>query len=150
MRFHVAAALIVSMWTASALYAMQAPQNKPADTTASGGVYTEDQAKLGETAYVKHCAECHGEDFEGDGFAPALAGAEFLTNWTGLTVGEFFDRIRISMPPTNPNDVTPKEKVEIVAYLLKGNGYPAGTAELPATVDALKAIKFDAPKPGVR
>jgi hypothetical protein len=63
-------------------------------------------------------------------------------------VGELFDRIRISMPPTNPNDVTPKEKVEIVAYLLKEGGFPAGTTDLPATVDALKAIKFESNKPG--
>lgn len=136
------------MWTASALYAIQAEQAKPAATTTWSGVYTEEQAKLGMTAYVKHCAECHGEDLGGDGFAPALTGPEFLSNWSGLTIGELFDRIRISMPPTTPNAVTPKEKVEIIAYLLKADGFPAGTTELPTTVDALKAIKFESNKPG--
>ena len=145
MRFQVVIALIASMWTASALYATQA---KPADTTTSSGVYTEDQAKLGQASYVKHCAECHGEDLGGDGTAPALKGPEFLSNWSGLTVGELYDRIRISMPPTNPNDVTPKQKVEIVAYLLKQHGFPAGATELPATLEALKVIKFESKKPG--
>jgi mono/diheme cytochrome c family protein len=148
MRFQVVVALIASMWTASALYATQAGQAAPAGTTTWSGVYTEDQAKLGKTAYVKHCAECHGEDLGGDGFAPALKGPEFLSNWSGLTVGELFDRIKISMPPTSPSDVTPKEKVEIVAYLLEEDGFPAGTTELPATLEALKAIKFESNKPG--
>jgi mono/diheme cytochrome c family protein len=148
MRFQVVVALIASMWTASALYATQAGQAKPAGTTTWSGVYTEQQATAGKTAYVKHCAECHGEDLVGDGFAPPLKGADFLSNWSGLTVGEFFDRIRVSMPPTNPNDVTPKEKIEIVAHVLKEGGFPAGTTELPATVEALKAIKFEANKPG--
>jgi hypothetical protein len=52
------------------------------------------------------------------------------------------------MPPTNPNDVTPKQKVEIVAHLLKESGFPAGTTELPATVEALKTIKLESNKPG--
>lgn len=148
------------MWTASALYATQAGQAKPteqppqsgqakaAPSTTWSGVYTEDQVKLGTPLYVKHCAECHGEDFGGDGFAPPLKGAEFLNNWGGLTVGELFDRIRISMPPTNPNDVTAKEKVEIVAYMLKENGFPAGKTELPTTLDGLKTIKIEPTKPG--
>jgi mono/diheme cytochrome c family protein len=149
MRFQVIVALIVSLWTASALYATHAGQTAPVGTTWSG-VYTEDQAKLGKTAYVKHCAECHGEDLGGNGEAPSLTGPEFLANWNGLTVGELFDRIRISMPPTNPTDVSAKEKVEIVAYLLKEDGFPAGTTELPETLDALKAIKIEATKPGPR
>lgn len=160
MRFQVVVALLVSMWTASALYATQGGQPKPtgqpaqagqskaAPSTTWSGVYTEDQVKLGTPAYVKHCAECHGEDFGGDGFAPPLKGAEFLNNWGGLTVGELFDRIRISMPPTDPNEVTVKEKVEIVAYLLKENGFPAGKTELPVTLDALKTIKIEPNKPG--
>ena len=41
-----------------------------------------------------------------------------------------------------------KEKVEIVAYILKESGFPAGTTELPATADGMKAIKIEATKPG--
>ena len=154
MGFQVVVALLVAMWTASALYATQTGLTKqtdpatPAPSTTWSGVYTEDQVKLGTPLYVKHCAECHGEDFGGDGFAPPLKGAEFLNNWGGLTVGELFDRIRISMPPTNPNDVTVKEKVEIVAYMLKENGFPAGETELPTTLDGLRTIKIEPNKPG--
>jgi mono/diheme cytochrome c family protein len=112
------------------------------------GVYTEGQAKAGLEAYTKHCSECHGNDLGGDGFAPGLKGPEFMNNWNGLTLGELYDRIRISMPPNNPNAVSAKEKVEIVAYILKEDGFPSGEKELPATVEALKTIKFEATKPG--
>lgn len=154
MKFQVVIALVVSVWTASALYATQAGPakpagpSKPAATTTWSGVYTEDQVKLGKPAYVKHCAECHGKDFLGDGFAPGLKGPEFLANWNGLSVGDLVDRIRISMPPTNPNEVTVKEKVEIVAYLLAENGFPAGKTELPTALDTLKTIKIEPTKPG--
>ena len=51
-------------------------------------------------------------------------------------------------PPNDPNAVSAKEKIEIVAYLLKEDGFPAGAKELPATLDELKTIKFEATKPG--
>ena len=144
MKLKVAAVFIVSIWTAGVL--QTAPAAQGASTWA--GVYTEEQAKVGLATYTKHCSECHGEDLGGDGFAPALKGPEFMNNWNGLSVGELFDRIRVSMPPSNPSAVTPKEKADIVAYILKQDGFPAGKAELPSTVDALKAIKFEATKPG--
>jgi mono/diheme cytochrome c family protein len=144
MKLKVAAVFIVSIWTAAVLQGARVAQG--ASTWA--GVYTEEQAKLGLATYTKNCSECHGEDLGGDGFAPALKGPEFMNNWNGLTVGELFDRIRVSMPPSNPSAVNAKEKADIVAYILKQDGFPAGTTELPSTVDALKAIKFEATKPG--
>jgi S-disulfanyl-L-cysteine oxidoreductase SoxD len=137
-------AMAAAVWTGAALHATQTP------ASTWSGVYTEAQAKSGHEAYVKHCAECHGQDLGGDGFAPGLKGPEFMNNWNGLSVGELYDRIRVSMPPSNPNAVSAKEKVEIVAYILKEDGFPAGATELPATVDAMKAIKFEATKPGAR
>lgn len=148
MKFQVAVALIACMWTASALSATRAGQEKPAGATTSSGVYTEEQATLGKTAYTKHCSECHGQDLGGDGTAPPLKGPDFLSNWSGLTVAELFDRIRIGMPPDKPDAVTPKDKIDIVTHVLKEGGFPAGTTELPATVETLKTIKIDAKKPG--
>jgi hypothetical protein len=71
-----------------------------------------------------------------------------MNNWNGLSVGELYERIRVSMPPSNPNSLPPKDKADIVAYLLKQNGFPAGTAELAPEAEALKGIKFVATKPG--
>jgi mono/diheme cytochrome c family protein len=146
MKLKLAAAAIISVWSAGIFQVAGAEQ---ASSTWSG-VYSDDQAKLGQTTYTKNCAECHGEDLAGDGFAPSLKGPEFMNNWNGLTVAELFDRIRVSMPPSNPNSVPAKDKADIVAYLLKQNGFPAGKTELPSTTDALKGIKFEATKPGNR
>lgn len=145
MRFFVVVGLLCVLWTAGMLQAGRVEQ--PASSTWSG-VYTDAQAKLGQEAYTKNCAECHGQDLGGDGYAPGLKGPDFMTNWNGLTVGELFDRIRVSMPPSNPNSVSAKDKGDIVAYLLKEAGFPAGQTDLPATTEALKAIKFEATKPG--
>jgi S-disulfanyl-L-cysteine oxidoreductase SoxD len=141
-------AVVLAVWTGALVQAVRADQ--AGGTTTWSGVYTEEQAKTGATVYAKACAECHQEDLAGDGFAPALKGPEFMNNWNSLTVGDLFERIRVSMPPSNPNSVTGKEKAEIVAHILKNAGFPAGTAALGTTTDALKSIKFEATKPGAR
>ena len=143
MRFLVAIGIVGSFWMAGVLHA----RTEQTVSTWSG-VYTEAQAKTGQANYTKVCAECHGQDLNGDGYAPPLKGPDFMTNWNGLTVAEFFDRIRVSMPPSNPNAATAKEKVEIVAYILKESGFPAGDKELPTTADGMKTIKIESTKPG--
>ncbi len=110
------------------------------------GVFTEAQAKRGADAYRKDCSSCHGEDLNGDGFAPALSGSEFMSSWNGTTVGDLYDRMRLSMPPGSPGKVSAKDKADIVAYLLQSGKFPAGPAELAADVNVLKDIKFELPK----
>lgn len=144
MKVRILAAVIASVWTVGVLQSVGAEQ---AASTWSG-VYTEAQAKAGAAVYAKTCSECHLEDLAGDGFAPALKGPEFMNNWNSLSVGDLFERIRVSMPPSNPSSVTAKEKAEIVAHILKNAGFPAGQTELASTTDALKGIKFEATKPG--
>jgi mono/diheme cytochrome c family protein len=145
MRFFVGVGIVCLMWTVGVV---QAARTEQTGGSTWAGVYTEEQAKLGQASYTKNCAECHGADLGGDGFAPGLKGPEFMNNWNGLSVGELYERIRVSMPPNNPNAVSAKEKADIVAYILKEDGFPAGKTELPSTADALKAIKFEATKPG--
>jgi quinoprotein glucose dehydrogenase len=111
------------------------------------GVFTEEQAKRGEAAYMAECASCHQADFGGDGFAPGLAGPEFGSAWNDLSVGDLYERIRQSMPPSNPGAVPTATKVDIIAHVLKGNKMPAGSTELPTEADALKQIKYLANKP---
>jgi S-disulfanyl-L-cysteine oxidoreductase SoxD len=144
MRFLAVIATLTTVWMLTVVHAARLEQG----ASTWSGVYTDAQAKLGQDSYAKNCSECHGQDLGGDGFAPGLKGPEFMNNWNGLSVGELYDRIRVSMPPTNPNAVSAKEKADIVAYILKEDGFPAGDKELPATVEALKGIKFEATKPG--
>ena len=117
------------------------------EKTVWDGVYTEDQAKRGAELYTRDCASCHQDDFAGDGFAPGLAGPEFAAAWEGLSVADLYERIRVSMPPSNPGATSAAEKVDIIAHILKGNRFPAGTTELPKEPEGLKQIQYRANKP---
>jgi len=111
------------------------------------GVYTAAQAEDGKMEYGRHCARCHGDMLEGDDEATPLTDAAFLSNWNGLTVGELFDRIRTTMPYSNPDAVNREGKLKIVAYILSYNGFPAGDAELSSRIEILKLIRIDAARP---
>jgi quinoprotein glucose dehydrogenase len=135
----LAAALLTSSVVYAALHA-QAPR------TVWDGVFTKEQADRGAEAYQKACSECHGNDLAGDGFAPGLANPDFSANWNGTTVGDFFERIRISMPPNGPTGVTPAAKADIVAHILNFNKFPEGKEELKPDAAALKQIAIEAKK----
>jgi cytochrome c len=111
------------------------------------GVYTDDQAKRGEGFYGKECASCHGGELTGGESAPPLAGDSFFANWNGLTLGDLFDRIRVSMPQNAPGSLSRQQNVDILAFILKVNQFPAGKAELDRQTEILKQIKFDSTKP---
>jgi cytochrome c553 len=115
--------------------------------TVWSGVYTEAQSKRGEAAYTALCANCHGAELEGADMSPPLAGATFGSNWNELTMGDLADRIRISMPADRPGTMTRAQIADVMAFMLKANGYPTGETELPQEVLLLKQIKIVAEKP---
>jgi hypothetical protein len=47
------------------------------------------------------------------------------------------------MPSDHPGTLTPQQVVDLVAFLLKANNYPAGKTELPESSDLLKTILID-------
>jgi mono/diheme cytochrome c family protein len=113
------------------------------ERSVNDGVYSEEQAKRGEVVYAETCANCHGEQMEGIDMSPALVGATFNSNWNTLTVGDLFDRIRLTMPMDRLGSITPQQNADVIAYMLKANQYPVGTTELPNTVTPLKTIKIE-------
>jgi S-disulfanyl-L-cysteine oxidoreductase SoxD len=117
------------------------------ETTGSArdGVYTLAQASQGAQAYAQHCAVCHGASLGGVGEAPALIGAQFISDFDGLTLGDLFERIRMTMPLTNPGALSPDQYSDILAFVLKSNGFPAGPRELYKRSEYLNVIRFDAP-----
>ena len=108
------------------------------------GVYNGEQSQRGEKVYVEACSNCHGRTLEGADMTPALTGGAFMSNWDGLSVGDLFDRIRISMPADRPGSLSRQEDVDVIAYILRFNQFPVGTEELPREVLALKQILFKA------
>lgn len=146
MKLRIAFLVLAAAWTAGVMQSSLRAQAPAGARTVWDGVYTEEQAERGAAVYKSACSECHGADLNGDGFAPALTGAEFAGNWNELSVGDLFERIRISMPPTGPAGVTPAQKADIVAYTMKYNKYPAGKTELEPKTDVLKLIKIEMKK----
>jgi cytochrome c len=138
----VAASSVPSVTPQAASVAPEAPKS------VWDGVFTEEQAKRGEEEYLKNCAECHQAEMAGDGFAPALAGSDFMNAWNGLTVGDLYDRIRISMPPGKENSVSSQQKMDIVTHILRFNKFPVGQTELAPQLETAKQIKLEATKPG--
>jgi S-disulfanyl-L-cysteine oxidoreductase SoxD len=111
------------------------------------GVYTEEQAKRGETVYGKECASCHGDLLTGGESAPPLTGGVFQANWNGLTLGDLFDRIRKTMPLSKPGRLTREQYAEVLAFMLSINKFPAGKTELYRQSEMLKEIRFETKKP---
>lgn len=116
-----------------------------ADFTSSvwDGVYTDVQAARGAASYTEHCAVCHGASLGGVGEAPALTGARFVSDFDGLSVGELFDRIRTTMPLNNAGGLSRDQYADILAFVLKSNGFPPGQTELYRRREYLDTIAFE-------
>lgn len=110
------------------------------------GVYTSEQAQRGEVLYTRQCARCHGAQLTGGEAAPPLAGGDFLANWNGLTVGDLFERVRISMPADRPGQLTRVQNADILAHILRANQFPAGQSELEQQAEVLKQIRIEPAK----
>ena len=63
--------------------------------------------------------------------------------WIGKkSVGEVFEYIGQYMPEPAPGTLSPQQTRDVVAFLLKSNMLPAGSTDLPDTLDAMKAIRM--------
>jgi cytochrome c5 len=133
----VVAAMLAAVASAAQAGAGQA--HGAPSTTAWNGAFTDAQAARGGERYRTSCAACHAEDLLG-ATAPALAGQAFLERWNGQTAFDMVQLIKQSMPQEAPDSLGQPVYVDIVAFLLKTNGLPAGTAELPADDAALKQV----------
>ena len=111
------------------------------------GIYTADQANRGKLIYNEFCLSCHGPELNGGDAVPPLSGSQFLSNWNTLTVGDLFDRIRLSMPADKPGRLSRQQNADVLAYILSFDSFPAGSSELENQSLILKQIKFDAYKP---
>jgi mono/diheme cytochrome c family protein len=105
--------------------------------TVRDGVYSAEQAKRGRTMYDTKCASCH----DGGTMGPELWGDAFLANWDGKDLNAFFTRIQSTMPEDAPGSLSENEALDVIAYVVQTNGFPAGEKALP-TASALSTIKF--------
>ena len=102
-----------------------AQQGRDSRQTVWDGVYSASQASKGHDEFEWTCVKCHR-----GGEGPPVTGPEFLNRWVGHTVGELFAKVRKSMPEDDPGSLTDTQYINLVAYLLEANGFPAGSADL--------------------
>ena len=114
----------------------QDPTPSAEDSTAPA-FYTNRQARRGQNTYKKYCNSCHS--------TAAYTGVVFRRNWAGRSVFELWEQIRTTMPNDAPGRLKPEEYADIVAYMLKLNGFPDGPDELPADAEALRALRLTPP-----
>ena len=148
MKFTVAVAALFGMMAFGAFAGRGTVAAQEAPKSQWDGIYTADQAKRGEPLDSQYCASCHGPDLTGGEMAPGLTGGEFQSNWNDLSIGDLFERMRISMPQNAPGSLSRQQNADILSYMLFKGNYPAGQTELPTQTEVLNTIQFLAQKPG--
>ena len=122
------------------LVSSQAPQ-KP--KTVWDGVYTEAQANRATGVFGASCAGCH--TLTPDGNRP-LSGESFWQSNTQKSVAELLGYVSKNMPNGNGGSLSPENYNDLVALILKSNGFPAGQTELtPASIAGVQIISKDGP-----
>jgi mono/diheme cytochrome c family protein len=112
----------------------------------STGVFTEEQAKKGETAYQRVCASCHGADLHStEPEAPDLTEGAFKFGWQGKSIADRFEIIRNTMPPGRGGSLDDQTYLDIVTYILRFNNIPAGNQALQSNINTLKQIIISVP-----
>ena len=118
----------------AAVVEAQSPQPNGQRST-SQGVYNREQWQRGRDLYAGLCASCH----------PAVThvGPIFTKSWAGKKLSDLFGYLRERMPKNEPGSLTDKEYVDVMSYMLRLNGMPAGNDELPADSSALTKVRID-------
>ena len=119
------------------------PEPAAPPTSVLNGIFTEAQAERGRAAYGEHCTECHGEELRGGEMAPGLTGVAFRFRWRGLKVADIYESIESTMPPEEPETLGDQAYIDLVAFLLSANRYPAGDRELVAESRLLEGIAVE-------
>ena len=119
--------LIGLLFLASATAGLVTAQTSAPRRTVWEGVYTEAQATRGTMTFGQSCAGCHALGAEGR--AP-LAGEAFWKSFAQKSVGDLLEFVTTYMPNGTPGSLSESAYNDIVALILKSNGFPAGTTEL--------------------
>ena len=129
------------MFLAAVTATVGSAQPGAARRTVWDGVYTEPQASRGQMAFGPNCAGCHALAAEGK--AP-LVGDAFWKSFSQKTVGDLLEYVSANMPNGTPGSLNESTYADLVAFLLKSNGFPTGTTELGrSTVAAVTIIPKD-------
>ena len=137
-----AAGILAVFAVATAIVAAQ--DAKPAGPTVWDGAYTDAQAERATVVFGASCSNCHTLGAEGN---RPLSGDKFWQSYTLRTVGDLLNFVRTSMPNGQPGSLPAATYNDLVALILKSNGFPAGATEV--TPEAVAKVQI-VPKGGVK
>ena len=120
--------------------AVSATARQSSAKTVWDGIYTEAQAARGESRYRTSCSGCHDEG--------PRRGEAFMRDWSGTDLSGLFVRMKTSMPPGAPGSLSDADYVDIAAYMLRVNDFPAGRDELTsANIATVRVEGRNGPEP---
>ena len=104
----------------------------------SAAFYTEEQARRGQRAFRQVCSDCH--------YTSEFKGPVFTDVWARRTARDLYRELRRTMPDDNPGGLPRQTYVDVMAYILELNGYPAGSDELPPDDQILDSFRLTPPE----
>ena len=129
------------LFLASAAASFSTAQTSTPRRTVWDGVYTDAQSTRGMTAFGQSCAGCHALAAEGK--AP-LVGDSFWKSFSQKTIPDMLEFVSTYMPNGSPGSLSKSTYADIVALMLKSNGFPAGSTELgPDTMAGVRIVPKD-------
>ena len=139
LRTALAALALIALLITSPLLGAQATR------TVQDGVFSDAQAARGQAAYAQRCAGCHGPALAGAS-APALTGDLFTNKFRMEPLSALFIQIRYAMPPGAADSarLTDDESADLVAHILKNNGFPSGKTDFAAAAAVNSQIAWPA------
>jgi mono/diheme cytochrome c family protein len=118
-------------------------QGKPTGPTVWDGVFTDAQADRAAGVFSQSCERCHTLGAQGN---RPLSGEKFWEGYTQKTVADLLAYVKANMPNGQGGSLPAATYNDLVALILKSNGFPAGTSELsPETVAAVQIVPKDGP-----
>jgi len=120
-----------------------AGQGAAAGRTVWDGVYTDAQAERAVATFGQSCSRCHTLD--GQGRSP-VSGDKFWQGFTQKTVADLLTYVSTNMPNGAGGSLPATTYNDLVALVLRSNGFPAGSVELsPETAAGVEIIPKEGP-----
>lgn len=107
----------------------EAPVDDTADPTTADGIFTAAQADRGEALFRSTCSECHDSaDWTETGFKG---------RWEDQSVYQLWYYVNERMPYDDPWSLSRQQTTDVLTYIFRLNGLPAGNTELATDDDSI-------------
>jgi len=134
---------LVRVWLPLSLVAVWPSSFPVAQSPAPPLEYTAAQADRGQGVYAEQCSSCHGPSLDDGAYGPPLKGSDFRLKWGSRSAEALFTYTSSRMPPATPGSLGDERYAQVLAFMVRENGAPAGTRELPG--DPAKLATMAAP-----